>query len=940
VKTPIHRRRGGRLWRSLVAGLLLFSLPGFSAQAATYYVDASCGSDGDGSSQLCGEHGPFRSLAQMAAKAGGYADGDVIDGSGRTYYEVLAVPSGGTSAAITYQNFTVDGTYSFSGTNTLYFNREYAFPPGPYGYGGEGMGNCGAAQPQAWTVRAGAGTVYAKQTSRLPQAVWEVQQGRWTELVPYAVDMSSEAHKPENVLPPGSYSFIGGGGAQGNGEMYYRASDDADPRGFDGNPDTGRDIRVTRDDYDTASCSSQAGLITISGLSRVTLKNVTARRYKGNISDADKVTPSGIYVKNSGQVTLDTVTASANEHGVYVNGVTDFTVTNSLLSANHNAGLAFTGACSRVSVTGNTISLNGRVKGITGLYAYTGRPAWDYGGDFGPGLGFGYYVDGDKDGFTIKGNRIIDNGPDDSRSEIYAGYGIMSGTAAASYRFNGLRITGNEISGNHSYGLVLDMDSTRQGSIVTAEVSRNLISNNGHLAVSPESCRANCLAGDAVLVRLGNRGTFRSFSFFNNDVVNNGGARAGVTVADWSGSYGAVSLVNNIFYNNGQAANFSGDLLLPQLTGFSNLTESNNLFSRIGTSWQERPVIRLPGSAYDTGHIIGSRPGYWQFDSGKGGSDRVGDPGFSAPLSGDFHLLGHSCAVDAGIFAGEELDIEGRPLAGSPDLGSYEFAAGAITPGTADASPSSACSADAPELTVSAPADGSYTNNAALVVRGSATSPRGVSSVTVNGTAASLDADGGFTISLALRQGHNSIFTLATDNSGTTAVDTRGIILDTAPPVLTLASPADKTLHMASTVIVTGSVNKPATVRASVNGGPAQSASMSGNSFSVSLGLAPGVNLIALTAVDLAGNSVTVQRQLSYDTRLLHAGDVNDDGKVDVADAQLAVQMAAGLVTATAQQLTAADVAPLAGGLPAPDRRIDIRDAVQILGKAVGLATW
>ena len=115
-----------------------------------------------------------------------------------------------------------DGTYSFSGSNTLYFNSEWGSPPGPYGYGSAGMGNCGAAQQHAWTVRQGNTTVYAKQTTRLPQAVWEVKQGEWIELVPYAVDLTTESHKPENVLPPGSYSFIAGGGALGNGEMVVR----------------------------------------------------------------------------------------------------------------------------------------------------------------------------------------------------------------------------------------------------------------------------------------------------------------------------------------------------------------------------------------------------------------------------------------------------------------------------------------------------------------------------------------------------------------------------------------------------------------------------------------------------------------------------------------------------------------------------------------------
>ena len=939
IPTPSLPLKGRGLFRGSFAAVLLFlALAAARAEAATYYVDNGCPVNGDGSTQLCGEHGPFNSLARMAAKPGGYTDGDVIDGSGRTYYEVLAIPSGGSSAAISYQNFTIDGTYSFSGTNTLYFNKEWSFPPGPYGYGAEGMGNCGAAQPHGWTARQGANTVYAKQSTRLPQAVWEVRQGEWTELVPYATDLTTESHRPENVLPPGSYSFIAGGGILGNGEMYYRASDDADPRGFDGNPETGRDIRVTRDDYDSAACSSQAGLITIDGMNHVTLKNVTARRFKGNISDADKVTPAGFYVKNARNVTLDAVSASANEHGVYANGVTDFTVSNSLLIANHNAGLAFTGPCANVSVTGNTIALNGRVKGITGLYGFTGQPAWDYGGDYGPGIGFGYYVDGDKDNFTIKGNRVVDNGPDHTRSEIFAGYGIMAWTIAAKYLFNDLRIVGNEISGNHSYGLVLDIDSTRLGSIASAEVSRNLFSDNGHLEVSPESCQGTCLFGDAVMVRLSNRNSFRSFSFYNNDLVNNGGSRAALTVADWSGSYGAVSVLNNIFYNNGQAANFSADLFLPHLTDYANLTESNNLFARIGTSWQKRPVIRVGGKGYDLGQVIGNNPGYWQFDTGKGSQDRVGDPGFSAPHSGDFRLRENSCAVDAGLSFGEGPDLEGKPLWGRPDLGAYEFIAGAA--GTSEPAPNAACSDEPPELAVSAPADGSYTNKATLSLSGSAASLNGLRSLTVNGVPLSVGADGTFGTSLSLNPGNNRILTLATDHSGASATDSRSITLDSVAPLLTLDPLVRAGVQGAQILTVSGTVDEPAAVSVTVNGGPALPASRSGNGYSASVPLSPGANSIVVRALDLAGNGASVQGKVIYDPVPLPSGDVNGDGALDLVDAVLALRMAVKQVAPTSEQLRAGDVAPVVGGVPAPDRTIDIRDVVQILRKCVGLESW
>ena len=62
-------------------------------------------------------------------------------------------------------------------------------------------------------------------------------------------------------------------------------------------------------------------------------------------------------------------------------------------------------------------------------------------------------------------------------------------------------------------------------------------------------------------------------------------------------------------------------------------------------------------------------------------------------------------------------------------------------------------------------------------------------------------------------------------------------------------------------------------------------------------------------------------------------GDINRDGKVDIADALLAQRIAAGLMTPTSIQICRGDVAP-AG---APDGVPDVADALVILRKAMGL---
>jgi glucose/arabinose dehydrogenase len=69
-------------------------------------------------------------------------------------------------------------------------------------------------------------------------------------------------------------------------------------------------------------------------------------------------------------------------------------------------------------------------------------------------------------------------------------------------------------------------------------------------------------------------------------------------------------------------------------------------------------------------------------------------------------------------------------------------------------------------------------------------------------------------------------------------------------------------------------------------------------------------------------------------------GDLNADQQTTVADALIGLRIAVGLVTVNQTLLDHGDVAPLLNGAPAPDTLIDVRDALIILKKAVGLVSW
>jgi hypothetical protein len=137
---------------------------------------------------------------------------------------------------------------------------------------------------------------------------------------------------------------------------------------------------------------------------------------------------------------------------------------------------------------------------------------------------------------------------------------------------------------------------------------------------------------------------------------------------------------------------------------------------------------------------------------------------------------------------------------------------------------------------------------------------------------------------------------------------------------------------------ITGTKEAGATVQVTVNGVPvpANQVTTTDTTWSTSVaGLASGANTISVTANDLAGGVTTVTGTvtLALPSGIIVAGET----AISVADALKALRIAIGLVTPTAAELASGDVAPLVNGLPAPDGKIDVADALVILRKVVGL---
>ncbi|WP_281184377.1 CARDB domain-containing protein [Trichlorobacter lovleyi] len=169
-----------------------------------------------------------------------------------------------------------------------------------------------------------------------------------------------------------------------------------------------------------------------------------------------------------------------------------------------------------------------------------------------------------------------------------------------------------------------------------------------------------------------------------------------------------------------------------------------------------------------------------------------------------------------------------------------------------------------PVLTVSALADGAYTNSDVLNISGVVTDEGGIRELKVNDLSVPVDQDGSFTYALSLKSGANFITIVATDLSGNQSSNNRTINLDQAAPLLAISTPADNSKTALSLIDVTGTVDESSTVVLKL-GGVEQPITMNNKDFTSSVTLVPGINTIEVTATDVAGNTSAQKRTVVYD---------------------------------------------------------------------------
>lgn len=168
---------------------------------------------------------------------------------------------------------------------------------------------------------------------------------------------------------------------------------------------------------------------------------------------------------------------------------------------------------------------------------------------------------------------------------------------------------------------------------------------------------------------------------------------------------------------------------------------------------------------------------------------------------------------------------------------------------------------DAPVLTVEGPEAATFQNDTTVTLRGTASGP-GVS-VTVNGEAVEVGADGVFEVVLQLPEGEHVIVVEATSAGGTVTRTTRTVTIDLTAPTLVVTAPAPGAQLIRRVVQVEGSLDEPGTVRI----GELEHVLAAAGDWTIEgVALVEGANIIQVSATDTAGNQRQIQVAVEVDT--------------------------------------------------------------------------
>ena len=229
-----------------------------------------------------------------------------------------------------------------------------------------------------------------------------------------------------------------------------------------------------------------------------------------------------------------------------------------------------------------------------------------------------------------------------------------------------------------------------------------------------------------------------------------------------------------------------------------------------------------------------------------------------------------------------------------------------------------AYSPGSPSLLITSPAKDSPVASSTYTMTGTASSGA-IVTARINGVPASVvtSASGAFSLAvpaMSTATGTYMVTVSVTDTSGATSNSTRSIIYDPNPPVIIGVSESPIKVSAPAGVLVANDKNGPVGTVAVTN----------------------GVATLDLTGVTYDQATLNIQA-FSPAGLSSRNGDINADGKLDIADALKALRILANLDPAPSfVQMLRGNVAPLVNYESQPDGKIGLDDVVVILDKVLG----
>ncbi|HIJ96644.1 MAG TPA: hypothetical protein HPP94_13080 [Desulfuromonadales bacterium] len=234
-----------------------------------------------------------------------------------------------------------------------------------------------------------------------------------------------------------------------------------------------------------------------------------------------------------------------------------------------------------------------------------------------------------------------------------------------------------------------------------------------------------------------------------------------------------------------------------------------------------------------------------------------------------------------------------------------------------------------PSLSITSPAKDAPVATTSYTITGSAPA-KSIVTALVNGvpTSVAVDANtGAFSVTIptmtaaAGSTASYAVTVSVTDPiSGATSTSTRSVVYDPNPPVLTTVSAS------------------PSTIKVSAPGGALSAKDKNGPVGTIVY--VNGIPTLDLTGVTYDPSTLNIQA-FSAAGLSSRDGDLNLDGKVDIADALEALKVLAGLAPHPSfNQLLHGDVGPIINGAPSVDSHIRMSDIVVMIEKIIGLTSW